>query len=296
MAIKDSYGIPMKLDVNFLNSPLSLRFGNLGPKKPVEIGTILTVLLLGFFLFMTASKMASNSFGLTWTAMYVIGVIMLSLTCFKRDKTRLRGYRMFIPVISYWVDHKKRFVNTRGSAGEDDIMKLEAMIPLESYDAIDGTGIINYVDDTVGIWVEIIGNGQKAAFVEDRDQTIKAYDNYLAAINNKTSLTFDEKQSMQDVSQQILYLDTQRELINDPVVDAIASRKRDFLNNTVKLRFKTTHHYMSIRTASMELLREEIQLLKQQESKGLFRETHIITDTAESEALTERLREFYSLD
>lgn len=94
----------------------------------------------------------------------------------KTGKTGELGHTTFIPTYRYWVDSRKRFIKTRGTANSKEVTKLKWEIPIENID--EETGIIEFTNGDVGVTLSIIGNGSQALFVDEKEKIILAFERF----------------------------------------------------------------------------------------------------------------------
>lgn len=288
--IKQSYKITNSINVHFWDIPISFRNGSLGLKRPVTIKVLGLIILAAFAWFMIVTHMFQNYYGAFNTIIFSVGYWLLCIAALTNQKNGLMGYRWFVPTIRYWVNSKRRTINTRGRAGEREIMKLKWSIPIE--DVNEESGVINCTDGSVAVVFDVIGYGSKALFDEDKEDIISAYETYLNNISVGTGITVDSRQSEQHVERQLDSLEQlRRKNAQEPTIDAIIARQRKILERHVKPNFKSTHQYLFIRCRNIDVLNEEIQRLNTQRAHGMLRSMVQLRHGD----LIDRLHQFYSL-
>lgn len=287
--IKDIYKIPYTLKVSKLDMPISLRVGMVGPKKPVPFKVLLTLFVTVILWFTIVYFMFKSEFGLLSIITFTIAYIILSILALKKQPNGLMGYRWFKPTFEYIVRRKDRFIQTRGTASDREVLKLQWSIPVEAIE--EKSGLIHYTNGDVGVVLDVIGNGSRALFTQEKEEIIMAFDRVLRQLDLNVSLTIESKQSRQDCSEQIANLEELRRKNTSPTIDGIISEKLDILENEIQTKFKSTHQYIHLRAPDEDRLNTTLQLLKQQKNQGLFRYMAAMN----GEKHLDRLTAFYSL-
>ena len=287
--IKESYKIPMSINVNRWHTPISLKKGSVGFKKPITLAVIISAMGTFVLWMIIVYQMLVSHFGLLAPLVFTIGYIMLAVLALRRNKTRERGYKWFVPTYRYWFRSDQRFIGTRGSSDEREVTKLKNFIPIEFVD--EDTGLIEYTNGDVGAVFEIIGNGSRALFIEEKEKIITAFEGVLQQLDLDVSVTVESKQSKQDCSEQIRNLEYLRNKTTEPEVDRMLGSRIDILKDEIQTSFKSTHQYLFIRAHDEERLNTTINLFLKQRSEGLFRYMEPIT----GEKLMSRLSEFFKL-
>lgn len=287
--IKDIYKIPYTLKVSKLDMPISLRVGMVGPKKPVPFKVLLTLFVTVILWFTIVYFMFKSEFGLLSIITFTIAYIILSILALKKQPNGLMGYRWFKPTFEYIVRRKDRFIQTRGTASDREVLKLQWSIPVEAIE--EKSGLTHYTNGDVGVVLDVIGNGSRALFTQEKEEIIMAFDRVLRQLDLNVSLTIESKQSKQDCSEQIANLEELRRKNTSPTIDGIISEKLDILENEIQTKFKSTHQYIHLRAPDEDRLNTTLQLLKQQKNQGLFRYMAAMN----GEKHLDRLTAFYSL-
>lgn len=286
--VKDSYKIPESIDVSLMDTPVSFRQGSVGLKRPVTL-RVIAISLIALLIYMYAVfKMFTSDFGILSIVIASIGYLWLLSLAIKRQLNGLMGYHWFLPTIKYWLEKDKRYINTRGIAERDEVMKLKFEIPIESYD--DTTGKITFTDGSVGAIFYVIGNGSRALFRGDRDEIIDSFAGFLRQLQIGTTLTIDSKQSNQNIDSQLFHLKELKDNTKDPIVEEIIARQITLLEDHIATKFKTTTQHVMFRARNEEALNNDIQQMRQY-GVTLFRHADILR----GDALTDFLRDFYAL-
>lgn len=287
--IKDVYKIPYTLKVSKLDMPISLRFGMVGPKKPVPFKVLLIIFGTVILWFTSIYFMFKSEFGFISMSTFTIAYIILSILALKKQPNGLMGYRWFKPTFEYVIKRKDRFIQTRGTAGDREVLKLQWSIPLEEVD--EQNGLIHYTNGDVGIVLDVIGNGSRALFTQEKEEIIMAFERVLRQMELNVTLTIESKQSKQDCSEQLANLEELRRKNTSPTIDRIISERIDILENEIETKFKSTHQYLHLRAPDEDRLNTTLQLLRQQKNQGLFR--YMVAMNGEKQL--DRLTAFYSL-
>ena len=287
--IKDIYKIPYTLKVSKLDMPISLRVGMVGPKKPVPFKVLLILSVTVILWFTIVYFMFKSEFGLLSIITFTIAYIMFSILALKKQPNGLLGYRWFKPTFEYIFRRKDRFIQTRGTASDREVLKLQWSIPVEAIE--EKSGLTHYTNGDVGVVLDVIGNGSRALFTQEKEEIIMAFDRVLRQLDLNVSLTIESKQSRQDCSEQIANLEELRRKNTSPTIDGIISEKLDILENEIQTKFKSTHQYIHLRAPDEDRLNTTLQLLKQQKNQGLFRYMAAMN----GEKHLDRLTAFYSL-
>ena len=286
--IKSSYKIPMSINLSRWDTPISLKSGSVGLKpltyKVIIIMAGTVVIWLATFIYML-----KHDFGIFYSILFTIGYIMLCRISLKREKTGELGYTTFVPTFRYWVDYKKRFIQTRGTASAKEVTKLKWEIPIEKVD--EDTGIIEFVNGDVGATLAVIGNGSQALFVDEKEKIIVAFQHFLQELKLGVSMTVESKQSRQDCSEQIENLERLKQKNTDPEVDQILSERIDILENVIQKRFKSTQQFIHLRAPNEDRLNECLENLKRQRGEGMLR----YIEPLRGEKQRDKLKEFFSL-
>lgn len=285
--IKSSYKIPNTINVTKLDTPLSMRIGTFGAKKPKTIGLIILVLacvlLWGFF----ALKMFQNEFGMISIIFFTIGYIWITRLAIKRERTGEMGYKWFLPTLRYFLGAKSRTIITRGNADETEVGLLQYYIPIED---IEENGRMHYTNGDIGVAIDVIGHGSSALFDEEKENIILAFESFLRDLDLGVSVNVEFKQDNQNCAEQIESIESKRQLNTNPTVDKIHSRRLEALRE-LENSFKTTHQMIYLRAPDEDTLNHILQILIQQKENGLFR----VMEIKQGEELYTKLKGLYSL-
>lgn len=286
--IKSTYKIPMSINLSRWDTPISLKSGSVGI-KPLTYKVIIIIAATFLTWMATFIYMLKHDFGLLYSILFTIGYVMLCRISLKREKTGEFGYTTFIPTYRYWVDSRKRFVQTRGTADSKEVAKLKWEIPIEDID--EESGITEFTNGDVGCVLSIVGNGSQALFIDEKEKIIVAFERFLQELKLDVSVTVESKQSRQDCSEQIRNLDYLKRKNADPEVDQIISERIDILENVIQKRFKSTQQYIHLRAPNIDRLNECLENLKRQRGEGMLRYIQPLT----GEKQNDRYKEFFSL-
>lgn len=288
MATKKTYKIPNSINVTKFDMPLSMRVGTVGAKRPRTLGLLMFVMAAVIVYFYIVYSMLSHEFGILSGITFSIGYIWICTLALKRQRTGEYGYKYFGPTLLYFMNFKRRFIKTRGSAGEQEMARLQDYITVEEIDK--ETGLIHYINGDVAYAFDLVGYGSRALFDEERDRIISAFESVLKSLDVGVSINVDFKQDSHDCSEQKDNLENKRKNNNKPTIDLIATRRIEVLN-TIENNFQTTHQTMYLRAPSEDLLNTAVQKLLIQKDNGLLR----IMDTIVGQKLYDQLKSFYSM-
>lgn len=286
--IKQSYKIPNSINVTKLDTPLSMRWGTFGSKKPRTIGLLMLILVCFLIWGFISLKMLRNEFGILATIGFTFGFIWLSRLSIKVKRTGEMGFKSFLPTIKFFLDYKSRTIITRGNADETEVDLLNYYIPIE--DIEEEKGLMHYTNGDVGFLLDVIGHGSSALFDDEQEEIILAYENVLRDLDVGVSINIDFKQDSQKCFEQIEAIETKRHNNTNPTIDLIHVRRLEALKE-LESSFKTTHQTMYLRAPDEDTLNQCIQMLIQQKENGLFR----VMETQYGEDLYNKLKAFYKL-
>ncbi|HDJ2913349.1 hypothetical protein QI425_13010 [Staphylococcus aureus] len=286
--IKPAYKIPMSINLGRWDTPISLKKGSVG-LKPTTFKIITIVTISFMFWLVTALYMVQHDFGIFYCILFTIGFVMLCRLSIKRERHGEMGYKTFVPIYRYWISYNNRLIKTRGSADSREVSKLKWQIPIE--DINEETGVIEYTNGDVGMTLMVIGNGSRALFVEEKENIITAFEDFLKELKLEVSVTVESKQSRQDCREQIFNLEQLKQKNSDPEIDQVISERIDILENVIQKRFKSTQQYLHLRAPDEERLFQCMENLQRQRGKGMLRHIEVLR----GEKQEERLREFFSL-
>lgn len=288
MAIKRFYKLPNSINVTKFDMPLSMRIGTFGAKRPRTVGLLIFVMIFTITYFYILVTMINHEFGILSGFTFSIGYIWISTLALRRQRTGEYGYKYFSPTFNYFFNYRGRFVNTRGSAGEMEMAKLQDYVTTHKIDP--KTGMIEYNNGDVALSFDVVGYGSRALFDEERDKIINAFESVLKDLDLEVSINVDFKQDNHDCSEQIDTLENARKNNNKPTIDLIATRRLEVLKQ-IENNFYTTHQTMYLRAPDEDVLNTAVQKLLMQKDNGLFR----IMDTISGEKVYNQLKDFYRL-
>lgn len=287
--IKPVYKIPMTLKLYWWDRPISLKQGSIGLSKPITFEIIL-ISSISFFIWLSIIyNMLINDFGIFYTFVFTIGYIMLLTLCLKRDRHGSKGYKSFKPIYNYWMNYNNRLISTRSSAQNREVEKLKLVIPIENID--EQTGKVEFVDGSVGLVIDIIGNGSRALFVEEKEKIISSFDSFLRQIDLNVSVMVESKQAKQDCTEQIFNHETLKNKNTNVEIDQLINSRIDILKNDIETQFKSTHQYIHLKAPDEDKLNVVLEALHRQRGEGMLRYLEVVR----GENIYTRYRDFYSI-
>ncbi|WP_341775912.1 hypothetical protein [Staphylococcus hyicus] len=287
--IKPIYKIPMTLKLNWWDTPISLKQGSVGLSKPITFEVIVVACVSFLAWISIVYNMLTNYFGLFYTFIFTISYIMLLALCLKRDRHGSKGYKSFMPIYRYWANYNNRLISTRSSAKSREVEKLKLVIPIENID--EKTGKVEFVDGSVGVVIDIIGNGSRALFVEEKEKIISSFDTFLRQIDLNVSVMVESKQARQDCTEQIFNHENLKNKNTNVEIDQLINSRIDILKNDIETQFKSTHQYIHLRAPDEDRLNTVLEALHRQRGEGMLRYVEVVS----GENIYTRYRDFYSI-
>ena len=288
--MKPSYKLPYSIDVNeMLDQPVSLRFAMFGVKIPVPVYMILMVTIVVVSYGITVSYLFKIGFGLISVILFSLGYIPMCIMMLKKNNTGDRGYKWLLPTLMYFPTFESRKINTRSTANNEEVEKLQAIIPVKS---VDKSGMVEYIDNSVGVVIKVIGNGSTTLFEKDKESVIDAFESFLRDLKMNVSVNVEMRNGNQNCTNQIENLDKQKENTTNPTVLAINERKRKALE-IIEQTFTTIEYRVFLRSKTSEDLQSVIKAIQSKKSSNeMFKNVEIV----KGEETYDVYREFYSFE
>jgi len=291
---KETYKIPYTVDNIRLRALVSLKVGNVGPKKQVYVyqvvGWVLVLILAAALIFWSPIKYA-----LFWGVPLAASVFGLGLVALRTQKNGLPGYKWIKPTFNYIVSKNDRSFDTvddknggvkrvRDRKGKvtivfsSDLQKLRSSTEL---DAISGDYMISFQNGDVGAMFRVSGYTSLVILDQEMNQvidTIAKWNNSLDPTSSWTLITDHSNQRVinQQASLRKLKQEWQnRGKIPVPVAQLLAARYNEL--KAVKLRYKSSQQYLMLRSSSMEILDKEIQQLNASTRQGMLKSLEILS-------------------
>lgn len=288
--MKPLYKLPYSIDVNEkLDQPISLRFGILGVKIPVPVYMILMTSVVIVFYILTVLYLFKIKFGLVSVGLFTVGYIPLCIMMLKKTDTGERGYKWLYPTLMYYPSYEGRKINTRSTANNEEVEKLQTVIPVHY---IDKSGMVEHIDNSVGVAVKVIGNGSTTLFEKDKESIVDSFESFLRDLKLNVSFVVEMRNGNQNCSMQLDYLDRQKERTSNPTVISINERKRKALEE-IEQSFTTIEYRIFLRSKTTEDLQSMIRAINsKRDSDQMFKYIEIV----KGEETFDVYREFYSFE
>lgn len=246
---KRSYGIPYSLDSTYMDMEIAIQGNNGIGAKPMPIKTILLI-LFGvcsgvFVLFKTPLSrgplITKIIFGAVW-----LGLCALLLTY---NKCKTLGIERIVSLLNY-VNPASRFVSTRS------VDQAGNMIKIAGWDYIDDDGIIHYVDKSLGVVFDVIGNASILLFEDHRNAIIDAVDKHYQKMKPKVTYQFITRKEPQKVYMQLGSMQEKYRnvTVEDQDLNAMMETETYVLGHLVGQSFKSLHQYLLIQAPTKEEL------------------------------------------
>lgn len=287
--MKPVYKLPYSIDVNeWLDQPISLRFSKVGIKIPIPVYMILMITVVVVMYFLLAGFLLKNGFGVISTILFTIGYIPICVMMLKKTNTGDRGYKWLYPTIMYYPSFEARKISTRSTANNEEVEKLQAVIPVYKVDV--KSGMVEYIDNSVGVVMKVIGNGSTTLFEKDKESVVDAFEAFLRDLKTNVSVTVEMRNGSQNCATQIEHLDKQNEETMNQTVLEIIERKRNTLR-TIEKSFTTVEYIVFLRSNTTDDLQSTIRSINSKRaSDQMFKYIEMI----KGEETYEVFREFYN--
>lgn len=288
--MKSSYKLPYSIDVNeMLDQPVSLRFAVFGIKVPVPVYMILMVTFVVISYGLIVAYLFKIGFGLISAIFFSAGYIPICIMMLKKNNTGDRGYKWLYPTLMYYPTYEARKINTRSTANNEEVDKLQAIIPVKD---IDESGMVEYIDNSVGVVVKVIGNGSTTLFEKDKESVVDSFESFLRDLKMNVSVNVEMRNGNQKCSSQIDNLDKAKENTSNATRISIIERKRKALE-IIERTFTTIEYRIFLRSKTSEDLQGVIKAINSKRaSNQMFKSVEII----KGEEVYDAYREFYSFE
>lgn len=285
--MKPVYKLPYSIDVNeWLDQPISLRFSKVGKKIPIPVSMIIMTTVVVILYILLAVYFWQHKFGVISIILFTIGYVPLCVMMLKKTNTGERGYKWLYPTLIYYPSYYSRKIETRSTANDEEVEKLQAIIPVQS---VDTSGMVEYIDNSVGVVLKVIGNGSTTLFEKDKESVVDSFDSFLRDLKMNGSVTVEMRDGFHNCSSQKEYLDKQKEKTSNQTVLEINERKRNVLN-TIEKSFTTVEYIVFLRFNTTDDLQSTIKSINSKRaSNQMFKHVYIFNG---EEAYT-ALKEFY---
>ena len=291
---KEVYKIPYTVDNIRFRALVSLKVGNVGPKKQVYVyqvvGWVAVTILTAAIIFWSPMR-----YSLLWAIPFGISMFGLGLIGLRTQKNGLPGYRWIKPTFNYIVSKGDRtyshlneknggvrLVKTnKGKVSvvfSSDLQKLRGMTDL---DAISGEATIGFQNGDVGVMYRVSGYTSLVILDQEMNQvidTIAKWNNSLDPTTSWTLITDHSNQRVINQQRSLLELQNKwrkRGKVPKPIADLMMSRYNEL--KAVKMRYKSSQQYLLLRSSSLEILDKEMQQLEASTRQGMLKSLEILS-------------------
>lgn len=252
------YHIPTSLDVNMLSKTITLFKNQSAPIKASllfeGIGAFLSVC---WFLSLPIIKSGSFMVKLTMVACFA-GLFYL---IFVPDATGVIKADMVPAAINYFFKPINRKIVVRQNRPANGMMILSDIDYVE-----DHTGLIHFLDGTVGFAYSVVGNASRLLFEQDQELILERVDRWYRKMGRNYEFIYITDREAQSVTNQINSLKERYAKldVDDDDLNAIANMNYRFLDRVVGSTFKSVNQYLIIKADNGEsLMRAKATLINE---------------------------------
>lgn len=256
--MKDSYSIPYSLDSSYLDMQITIQTESGIGARPVTIKTVLLILggIVSCFLMVSKTFVASGTF---WQkvvfAVFWMGLCGLLLTS---SRTNEMGLSRIFSLISY-LNTGSRFIGTRRGSAALPFAQLTGIADVD-----EASGLITYLDGSVGYLFDVTGNGSVLLFDSHKEAIIDRVDAHYRKMKPGTTYHFVTVKQPQEVIDQLEALDYRETHLtcSDPDLTAMMETDRHVLTEIVGSSYKSLHQYMLMQAKTLEDLQQAMTVLQ----------------------------------
>jgi hypothetical protein len=252
---KTTYKIPTSLDRTFLDHEITLTGGGWqGRPTPMKVLLFWAGSILGLFWVTTSSFVSSASW--FWIVLTVIWWISATAFFGGYSKTKEMKFTMVPALLHYAPSSSREVIVRRGSnpSGFYSVLGIES---------ISETGLIKWLDGTVGQIYLVVGSASILVFEDDKRDILHRVDSFYRKIDTTVELAWVTTKEPQRVWRQLgnaerlnVGLD-----VRDPELFALLDERVDILNDYVGKVFNSIHQYLVIKGDNLEALRRAHSIL-----------------------------------
>lgn len=251
--MKNNYSIPYSLDSSYMDMEITIQSNNGIGLKPFPIKNILLVLtaIASCSIILTKTFISDGTllhkviFIAAWT-----GLCALLLTI---GKTKQIGLEKITSLMAY-TQTGARVINTRSVAYADPFLKTVYI------SKIDERGFIHYLDGSIGVVFDVVGNASVLLFNNHKEQIIDRVDVFYRKMKPGITYHYITNTEAQNVYMQIAgYVKRKEQLtVSDPDLDAMLDTNIMYLKDIIGSSYKSLHQYMIIQGKNAEELNEAL--------------------------------------
>lgn len=252
------YHIPTSLDVNMMSKTITLFKNQSAPIKASllfeGIGAFMSVC---WFLSLPIIKSGSFMIKMTMAACFA-GLFYL---IFVPDATGIIKADMVPAAINYFFKPINRKIVVRQNRPANGMMILSDIDYIE-----DHTGLIHFLDGTVGFAYSVVGNASRLLFDQDQELILERVDRWYRKMGRNYEFIYITDREAQSVTNQINSLKERYAKldVDDDDLNAIANMNYRFLDRVVGSTFKSVNQYLIIKADNGEsLMRAKATLINE---------------------------------
>lgn len=252
------YHIPTSLDVNMMSKTITLFKNQSAPIKASllfeGLGAFLSVC---WFLSLPIIKSGSFMIKMTMVACFA-GLFYL---IFVPDATGVIKADMVPAAINYFFKPINRKIVVRQNRPANGMMILSDIDYIE-----DHTGLIHFLDGTVGFAYSVVGNASRLLFDQDQELILERVDRWYRKMGRNYEFIYITDREAQSVTNQINSLKERYAKldVDDDDLNAIANMNYRFLDRVVGSTFKSVNQYLIIKADNGEsLMRAKATLINE---------------------------------
>lgn len=252
------YHIPTSLDVNMMSKTITLFKNQSAPIKASllfeGLGAFLSVC---WFLSLPIIKSGSFMVKMTMAACFA-GLFYL---IFVPDATGIIKADMVPAAINYFFKPINRKIVVRQNRPANGMMILSDIDYIE-----DHTGLIHFLDGTVGFAYSVVGNASRLLFDQDQELILERVDRWYRKMGQNYEFIYITDREAQSVTNQINSLKERYAKldVDDDDLNAIANMNYRFLDRVVGSTFKSVNQYLIIKADNGEsLMRAKATLINE---------------------------------
>lgn len=244
---KDYYGIPYALDSSYLDMEITIQNNDGIGLRPFPIKNILLVfaaitsciIMLSKTFIASGSMVQKGIFIAVWSGLCFILLVI--------GKTKQIGLEKIMSLLSY-MQPGSRFVSTRTMSPANPLIRICG------FTKIDENGMIHYVDGSVGVVFDIVGNASVLLFSDHKNAIVDRVDTFYRKMRPKTTYHYITNSEAQNVYMQIAHFSERKKnlTVYDPDLEAMIDTNEHFLAGVIGNSYKSLHQYMIIQAPNRE--------------------------------------------
>lgn len=252
MAIKENYRIPVSLGESPLDVEIAITGkSGVGP-RPIPLGFLLVWMAsaLGLMWAVTGTFIAAGPlwlrgcFSLVW--------LLATWLLLRRDRLGQQMWVYVVPAIEY-LRSRSRSLPTRRT---EPARPFRAMVGIASVeDGGRSDGRLGFTDGSCGYIYEVVGNGSRLLFEEDRARIVSRYDSFFRKLDVACQYILVSTKAPMRVDSQCGAMVRRCHGCTDDALRSLINAKYKVLKGYVGYEFRSTHQYLLVRAENPESLR-----------------------------------------